>query len=812
MCLKTYWALLNTMRKYLIYIVLISGCFSAYPQDCNFDLSGKVTDIHDGSLLPNAVIQIKSLGIGTVSDLDGRYELEGICEGIYEVEISHPECKTITRNITIDQNTTRNFKLEHHLEELNEILLLGEIFDKSSVPEKSLGRDIIEQYSNASLGDALKEISGVSSLNTGSTVVKPVIHGLHSSRVLIMNHGVRMEDQQWGVEHAPNIDINTAGSLKVIKGAAALQYGGDAIGGVIRVLPQRPPVKDTLMGRAIISAASNGRGTSLTSNLLKSYESGLYWKTQGTLKYMGELHAPDYILSNTAAREKDFSVGFGLNKIDYGFDAFYSYFNTDIGILRASHLGNITDLVRAINNGDPRVVDDFTYDIGAPRQDVQHHLAKINFFRRFSNAGELKLQYSFQLNQRKEFDIRRGNARNRASLDLALKTHNLKTSFNWEQYEDFEATFGVDISFQNNFANPATGVRRLIPDYDMFSAGAFILGSYFLNDDFTIDAGVRYDYNHIDAQKFYLKSRWEERNYDENYSDLIIEDFGSQWLTNPVFDYHNLSASLGGNYQWNHNLSLVMNLSTASRMPNPSELFSDGLHHSAATIELGDLSLQQEKSYKASLGIEGRFDKVDFSVNPYVNYITDFVVLEPSGIEQTIRGAFPVHEYRQINAHLFGIDINVDYQLSEMFNYSTGFAYVNGQDIENNRPIIDMAAPNWSNKIQYYNEGLRDLKISLSNDLVFEQTRFPDNDFTANVPVNGELVPTLVEISQPPEAYNLLHFGSEITVPLNNRSDLGIGFSINNILNTRYRDYLNRQRYYADDLGRNFLIQFKFNY
>ncbi|WP_246054107.1 TonB-dependent receptor plug domain-containing protein [Antarcticibacterium flavum] len=615
-----------------------------------------------------------------------------------------------------------------------------------------------------------------------------------------------------GVEHAPNIDINTADRLTVIKGAAALQYGGDAIGGVIIVEPKRPPIKDTIMGKTIMNAASNGRSTGLTSNLLKSYETGLYWKVQGTLKYMGDLQAPDYILSNTGVREKDFSVGIGLNRINYGFDAFYSYFNTDIGILRASQLGNITDLVRVINSGEPNYVEEFTYDINAPRQDVQHQLAKINFFRRFRNAGELKMQYSFQFNERKEFDIRRGAARDRASLDLALQTHNLQTSFNWDQIDNFESTFGINLSFQNNFADPATGVRRLIPDYNLFSAGAFALGSYFLNNDFTIDAGFRYDFNQIDAEKFYLKSRWQERNYDENYSNLIIEDFGSQWLTNPVFNYQNFSASLGGNYQWKQNFSMVMNLSAASRMPNPSELFSDGLHHSAATIELGDLSLQQEKAYKASLGFEGRFDNVDFSVNPYINHIRDFIFLEPLGIEQTIRGAFPVHQYKQVDARLFGIDINIDFQFLEMFNYTTRFAYVNGQDIENNRPIIDMPAPNWSNKIQYYNQSLKDLKIGLGNDLVFKQTRYPNNDFTANIPVDGELTPTLVEISQPPEGYNLWYFDSEVKLPLNNRSNLGIRFSVNNILNTKYRDYLNRQRFYADDLGRNFLIQLKFNY
>jgi iron complex outermembrane receptor protein len=64
------------------------------------------------------------------------------------------------------------------------------------------------------------EIAGVSSLKTGSSVVKPVINGLFGSRVPVINNNVRLEDQEWGTEHAPNFDVNAAGKITVIKGAS----------------------------------------------------------------------------------------------------------------------------------------------------------------------------------------------------------------------------------------------------------------------------------------------------------------------------------------------------------------------------------------------------------------------------------------------------------------------------------------------------------------------------------------------------------------------------------------------------------------
>ncbi|MEK9613321.1 MAG: Plug domain-containing protein, partial [Flavobacteriaceae bacterium] len=128
-----------------------------------------------------------------------------------------------------------------------------------------MSNEVLERYSSGSLGDALNSLSGVSSLNTGNTVVKPLINGLHSSRVLIINNGVRMQDQEWGAEHAPNLDINSFGTLTLIKGAGALQFGGDAVGGVIVTETPKPLLKDSLFGKTISSASTNGRGGMVTS-------------------------------------------------------------------------------------------------------------------------------------------------------------------------------------------------------------------------------------------------------------------------------------------------------------------------------------------------------------------------------------------------------------------------------------------------------------------------------------------------------------------------------------------------------------------
>ena len=273
------------MFKNLATLILLLSAYILSAQDCNNNLSGKVFDFHDNSLLAGALVYVQGLEISVMSDVDGNYNLQGLCDGTYKMIISHPECDPIYLDVEIQGNTVQDFLLEHHIEELEEVKVVGEAAQKSTTgQEVSLKTETIEQYSSATLGDALKEIGGVSSLNTGSNIVKPSIHGLSGSRVLILNDGVRMQDMEWGDEHAPNVDINSAGTISVIKGASALQYGGDAIGGVIIMDQQITTLRDTLYGKTLLNGMTNGRGGNVSTGRFEwqgdkhvQYESAMVW-------------------------------------------------------------------------------------------------------------------------------------------------------------------------------------------------------------------------------------------------------------------------------------------------------------------------------------------------------------------------------------------------------------------------------------------------------------------------------------------------------------------------------------------------------
>ena len=788
----------------LIFSIQIKG------QDCKNSFSGKVFDLHDNSPLSGASISIDGIYVSFTND-NGFFTIDNLCNQNYTFEISHPLCDSKEFDVNISKNREKIFRLEHHIKELNEIILYGNSFEKKSktIIENVISTETLQDYASETVGDALTSLSGVSSFNTGNTIVKPVINGLHSNRVEIINNGVRMEDQQWGVEHAPNIDINSLDKITLIKGAGALQYTGSALGGIIIGESEKISLEDSLYGNTSIIGASNGRGSVLRSKLTKSQANGFYYTLNASLKRFGDYSAPNYIMKNTATNEKSLSLKFGLNRVNYGFEFLYSFFNNEIGILRSAHIHTPQDQVRAINSDFPLFTGDFSYEVEAPNQDVKHQIARLKAFKKIDNIGEFSIQYDFQRNNRLEYDIRIGDDKFKPSTDLELDTHTLSIDLESNLKNRIKLKTGLMARYQKNFPDPATGVRRIIPDYKKYDFGIYAISDYRINERWLIESGIRFDHTSMNIFKFYRTSFWESRNYDQLFPELVVREVNVQTLINPEINFSNFSATFGAKNNSN-NYTSFLNYSIASRAPNPSELFSEGLHHSSARIELGDLRFKSEVGHKFSYTLQRNEEKFTISINPYYNIVKDFLVLEPTSVQTSIRGSYQVWEYRQTNANLFGIDIDATIALSKKISYNHKSSIVKGYDRILKIPIINIPPVNTQNEIIYENRNFKNFKIKLTSNYVFRQNEYPDNNFEVFIATSQSF--ETVDISSPPDHYHLINLNSSIDIKNKNSKRLSLSLKINNLLNNSYRNYLNRMRYYSHELGRNIIIGLNYNF
>ena len=787
-------------------------CTNTIAQECQYTFKGKVTDFHNNTSIFGASVHIKNLNKYTSTNEKGEFEFKGLCSGKLIIEVQHIACETKNLTITIQEDLYKEILLEHHLEELNEVVVTTNFKTEVTSIEQSIKKNDLEGFSDKSLGDALKNVSGASSLNTGNTIVKPMIHGLHSSRLLLINNNVRMFDQEWGDEHAPNVDINASDRIDVIKGANTLKYGSDAIGGLILIKPKKYATKDSLFGSSLVSFNSNGLGGNITSELIKTYNSGFYGKIQMNYKQFGDFKAPDYYLTNSGTKSINASFRLGYNSFEKGFDAYYSVVDNEFAILQSSHIGNVNDLVNAINSQEPRIIEDFSYDITFPKQSILHHLGKIEAYKRFKGFGKLTVQYDFQINRRKEFDLRRGDLSNTPVIDLRLFTNSLQSDLNIDYSDKLKLNTGILARYQQNDAISGTGTSPLIPDYDKYDFGTYVIGNYDMSESTEFSVGVRYDFSRIDANKDYNVTDWQETyNYDEIFPEFENGEVdGTDIPTKPNFSYHNISTSLGFSKQFDNNLSLLVNYSLASRVPNPSELFSDGLHHSAARIEIGLLTIEKETANKFAISLEKNSSNFGFSVSPYFKDIRNYIQLIPVGITTTIRGAFPVWQYNQINAQIFGVDIDVNKKINSKFDYKGSLSLLKGTNISEDIPLIHMPAANFSNRISYTNNQLNNLKISLTHKTVLQQKRYPDYNFYTFNAIAQEDV--FVDISSTPPAYSLFGLNSSAEFKAFKKGSIQLDFNIENLFNVSYREHLNRLRYFADELGRNFNLKIKIKY
>lgn len=356
---------------------------------------------------------------GTTTNEKGRFKIDKLCAGSFVADIHYVGYIEKHLTITLPLETELFILMEEDNVLINEVIIEGE----SIVPDKTqseitLNEAELARSSGKSLGESLQELPGVSSLKTGPTISKPIINGLHSNRILILNNGLRQEGQQWGTEHAPEIDPMMATQISVVKGAAAVRYGPEAIGGIVVVEPPALPYKhEHIHGNVRLMASDNGRMGSASTSLQGGVgnSESIAWRVQATGRRAGDFNAPDYMLTNTGLKELDFSGAFGYSKNDWQAEVYYSRFTTELGILRSAHIGNLTDLQAAFESDRPIIVDEFSYTIDNPKQQISHDLIKTTL-RKKGRLGDLKLIYGYQRNIRKEFDVRRGGRGEKPSL------------------------------------------------------------------------------------------------------------------------------------------------------------------------------------------------------------------------------------------------------------------------------------------------------------------------------------------------------------------------------------------------------------
>lgn len=780
------------MKQLLLVFSLILLFLSSAAQEstCNYTLSGVLSDKQTGERLAFATIYVIELQSGVVTDDSGSFSIRNLCNGPFTLKIEHIGCHTLIRKVQIN-NADVNLKIEldHSAHELGEVEIAAHREEKPTGRTREVMEGLaLKKYQGDNLGNMLSNLTGVNVIQTGANIAKPVIHGMHSNRVLLLNNGIRQEGQQWGAEHAPEIDPFIAKKLTVIKGAGTIKYGADAIAGVILVEPGDLPDTTGITGELNLVGALNGRminSSGLVEGNLKEVPN-LKFRIQGTLRRSGNQHTPEYFLSNTGVSEKNYSAALAYGYKNLQSEIFFSHFSTAIGIFTGSHLGNTTDLVQTFTGSAKPINTSFSYKIDRPFQEITHELLKVKTKLTLKNFNTISLVYSRQFNQRFEYDRHGPKNDSLAALDRPefqyfITTHLLDTEYQLHHHNNFEGSMGISGMLQANTYNG----RQFIPNFRNQGIGAYWIESYH-KGPWRFEAGLRADHRFLQVFKA------------EN--GIVVS---------PKFNYTNTSASFGANYQLNEKLLISLFSGTAWRPPAVNELFSNGLHHGSATIEIGNSKLKPESNWNNSISASYKSEAFSGELSLYHNSLTGFINLVPSGqTALTIRGAFPSYVYIQQNAIFKGVDASFRAKINSKLSLISQLSIVRATERNTRNYLSQIPSDKLKTGLEReFSLGKLNQRVivSVNGTYVAQQTRYAEQLVITQE--NGIQL-EIKDFAPPPADYFLLE--ADITANVKVGKQLVfISISCSNLLNRKYRSYMNRFRYFSDDIGRN--IQLKLN-
>ena len=144
---------------------------------------------------------------------------------------------------------------------VSEVVITGNPLgrDQIALPVSALGRADLLERGQSTLGETLNGLPGVSSTYFGPNASRPIIRGLDGDRIRVLNNSASSLDASaLSYDHAVPLDVLSTERIEVLRGPAALQYGGSAVGGVVNVIDNRIPrqAMSGVLGKAQLQAGT----------------------------------------------------------------------------------------------------------------------------------------------------------------------------------------------------------------------------------------------------------------------------------------------------------------------------------------------------------------------------------------------------------------------------------------------------------------------------------------------------------------------------------------------------------------------------
>jgi iron complex outermembrane recepter protein len=715
------------------------------------EVSGLVTD-SAGAPLADARVLLTELRRATVSSPEGRFVFPEVAPGVYHLSVSAIGFAPVVERFTVsEQDTVLHISLKPSIVELQALQVTASpnatTLLNSPQPVSALSGDELALAQAPSLGETIAALPGVRSLSTGTGIGKPVIRGLTSNRVLVIADGQRLETQQWGDEHSPNVDTEDADRVEVIRGPASVLYGSDALGGVVNVVPKELPDaigRPGFVSGDISTAYSTNNRQPDGTLALEGAQGGLGFRASVTGRTSDDIRTPAGELFNSGNRSLGGTGSLGY-RADWGsVNATYSHRDEKLEI-----------------HEDP--AEDPT---ATPLQRIGEDRAKVGLTLPLGNS-RLEADAGFERNRRREFEAADATD---VALGLLSKTYTANLHYHHTPIGRWAGAVGVS-GIYNSFDK--FGEETLIPNTTAKSGGFYVFEQAEYGR-WGLSVGGRYDYRRLDVD-----------------SDAELG------TTAQHRTYNSVTGNLGLLYHLSEPTALVLNVGRGFRAPSSFDLFANGVHEGTVAFERGNPDLKNERSLNTDLAFRVQTGSLRGEIGAFANFIQNFIFSRPT-TEVDPASGFQIFDVSQGDARLLGFEGAFEYHPTRYLHLQGTADYTNAQNTTTDEPLptIPPFRATYTVRLEGEQAGwLESPYLSLGGETNARQTRLD--------PSEAEF---FAQSGYQSQGYTLVNLGAGFTLPTG-KNGVRVDFTLRNVLDKKYADFLSRYKTYALDPGRNLTVR-----
>ena len=720
----------------------------------NSTLTGVVIDKETNDPISYAYLFLEGLNRGQTTHSDGTFAFKNIPGGTYTIKMQRVGYQTRTQTIEVPENDTLKITLSMSTTILNNegIEVVGHRHREGSNHLENASQTIsgqnLRQNLSATLANTLEDVPGLSTRSMGTAPGRPVMRGLGGERLMILQDGERTGDvSSQSSDHAVTLDPMSAEEIQIARGPTALEYGSNAIGGVINVVSNQVPSShpDHVHGTATLQGESVNTGGAGGLELSMPLSNSMALKMNGNLRSSLDTQTPGGTLENTGIFATNNSVGLGYIK-PWG------------------HAGISSNI--------------YINDYGIPPDSLGGHPNGVNIeMEKLQIEGKTEIFLNHPVIEKLQFDLSHKSYYHRelessgiVGTEFGVLTSNASLKADHKAFSIFdEGKIGIWAERKNYAVN---GTRT--PDSDSFSFSAFLIEEKDIGP-LHLEVGARLDHTTAlpDVEDQSIQGR-EIR--DRSFTALASS-------ANAVYDFG------GGFYT---GASIIHSF----RPPSQEELFSQGPHLASYSFEVGNPDLEPERGLGKEVYFRYRNEQARAELTLFHNGFSNYNYARNTGQRSPQNRSLFIYQFTHTQAVLSGIEFSTQFKLANHWALSASASYTHGkrklfanEQIGSNEKWtpLPMIPPFKGNvEISYTYDRF---KVGTINEIAAAQKR------TGEFETSTDDYTIFGLFSQYRfEKWDLLHT---------------VSFNANNLFNTTYRNHLSRIKELYPQPGRNVSLMYR---